>query len=184
MKKSFTKSLKFTSLVVLAIVINSSCKKAEPGIIKEAEQTFVLYSYEVTCDYCNISYTDANNQIKTISNNVGKWSYKIQKQVAFDLKLSVTSTTSIYQTIQAYILKDEDSVYGNLGYNRAEISYNMISGNGTSSFGSYVSTTPSGGNGSGGGTIAPMSSVCGAKNKTGGYCKRVVVGGGRCWQHK
>jgi Family of unknown function (DUF5763) len=27
------------------------------------------------------------------------------------------------------------------------------------------------------------SSTCGAKNKSGGYCKRKVKGGGRCYQH-
>jgi hypothetical protein len=27
------------------------------------------------------------------------------------------------------------------------------------------------------------SSVCGHKNKSGGYCKRTVVNGGYCWQH-
>lgn len=28
------------------------------------------------------------------------------------------------------------------------------------------------------------SSICGARTKSGGYCKRVVKGGGRCWQHR
>ncbi len=28
------------------------------------------------------------------------------------------------------------------------------------------------------------SSTCGARTKSGGYCKRVVKGGGRCWQHR
>lgn len=28
------------------------------------------------------------------------------------------------------------------------------------------------------------SSICGARNKKGGYCKRKVSGGGRCYQHK
>jgi hypothetical protein len=28
-----------------------------------------------------------------------------------------------------------------------------------------------------------VSSACGARNKSGGYCKRKVKGGGRCWQH-
>lgn len=32
---------------------------------------------------------------------------------------------------------------------------------------------------------APVrSSTCGAKNKSGGYCKRKVGDGGRCYQHK
>lgn len=28
------------------------------------------------------------------------------------------------------------------------------------------------------------STTCGARTKSGGYCKRKVAGGGRCWQHK
>jgi len=173
-----------TALVILAVMMHSSCKKAAQETVKEQEQIPLVFSYEVTCDYCNISYIDATNQTKTVTSNIGKWTYKIEKKVSFDLKLSVSSIISSYQTIQAYILKDEEAVYGNLGYNRADLSYNTVSGNGTSSFGSYVSTTtPTGGNSSGG-TTAPTSSVCGAKNKTGGYCKRMVVGGGRCWQHK
>ncbi|WP_293745067.1 hypothetical protein [uncultured Pedobacter sp.] len=183
MSTIFTKSVMSTALVILAVMMHSSCKKAAQETAKEQGQVPVVFSYEVTCDYCNISYIDASNQTKTVTSNIGKWTYKIEKKVSFDLKLNVSSIISSYQTIQAYILKDEEAVYGNLGYNRADLSYNTVSGNGTSSFGSYVSTTPTGGNSSGG-TTAPTSSVCGAKNKTGGYCKRMVVGGGRCWQHK
>ncbi|RZK40578.1 MAG: hypothetical protein EOO90_14450 [Pedobacter sp.] len=183
MRTIFTKSVMSTALVILFVMMTSSCKKAVVEMIKEPQQTPIVYSYEVTCDYCNISYTDAANQTKSVTGNMGKWTFKIDKKISFDLKLSVSSIISSYQTIQAYILKDEEAVYGNLGYNRADLSYNTITGNGTASFGSYVSTAPSGGNSSGG-TTAPTSSVCGAKNKTGGYCKRVVVGGGRCWQHK
>jgi hypothetical protein len=31
---------------------------------------------------------------------------------------------------------------------------------------------------------APVTTTCGAKNKSGGYCKRKVKGGGRCYQHQ
>lgn len=90
-----------------------------------------------------------------------------------------------YQTIQAYILKDCEVVYGNLGYNTAALAYNPISSQGTSNFGSYIVTGSrgSGSVGTGGGRPNQTSSVCGVKNKTGGYCKRVVIGGGRCWLH-
>ncbi|MCZ4224005.1 hypothetical protein [Pedobacter rhodius] len=182
MKTTFTRSLRSNTLFIL-LMMSSSCKKAEIETAKEPDKVPIVFSYEVTCDYCDISYTDATNQIKTVKSNMGKWTYKIEKQVAFDLKLSVSTIISSYQSIHAYILKDETVVYGNLGYNRADISYSTASGNGTSSFGNYVSNTSTGGNNTGG-TTAPSSSVCGAKNKTGGYCKRVVVGGGRCWQHK
>lgn len=33
-------------------------------------------------------------------------------------------------------------------------------------------------------TPTSSTSICGAKNKTGGYCKRTVKGGGRCYQHQ
>jgi len=186
--KTILKNLKsrnhFANSLLLALIIkSSSCKKAEPETIKEHEQIPVIFAYEVNCEYCNITYIDASNQTKTINNNNGNWSYKFEKKIAFDLKLSITTVLSSYQTIQAYILKDQDVVYGNIGYNRADISYNTISANGTSSFGSYVSTNPVVGSSSGS-TTNPISYLCGAKNKTGGYCKRVVVGGGRCWQHK
>jgi len=173
-----------TSTLLFALMIATiSCKKTTNEIIKEPESSPIVFSYEVTCDYCNISYTDENNHTKTVNNNSGKWSYKIDKKITFNLILDVKTVLSSYQSIQTYILKDGEVVYGNLGYNRAEISYNINSGNGVSSFGSYIPSNPTGGAGSGG-TTAPISSLCGAKNKTGGYCKRLVVGGGRCWQHR
>ncbi|MDA3614669.1 hypothetical protein [Polluticaenibacter yanchengensis] len=36
---------------------------------------------------------------------------------------------------------------------------------------------------SGSSSSTTVSTTCGAKNKTGGFCKRKVSGGGRCWQH-
>lgn len=163
--------------------ITSSCKKDDAETPEEPEQPRVVFAYEVDCNYCNISYTNEANQTIFISNNVGKWSYQIDKKISFDLKLTVTTVNAGYQTIQAYVLKNDEVVFGNSGYNRADLSYNTASAKGTSSFGDYSSTRPSTGNGSGGST-APTSSACGAKNKTGGYCKRVVIGGGRCWQHR
>jgi len=120
---------------------------------------------------------------------VGTWTYKINTKITFNLKLVVKTVLTSYQTIQAYILKEGEVVYGNLGYNTAELAYNPSSHQGTASFGSYIAAGSNGGSsGSGGsspvgGSANPTSSVCGAKNKTGGYCKRVVIGGGRCWQH-
>ncbi|MBB6238501.1 hypothetical protein HDC90_003140 [Pedobacter sp. AK013] len=171
----------FNSLyIVIATIFIFSCKKT---VDKKTEVPVVPieFSYEVTCDYCDISYADMYNQNKTIRNNSGKWAYKISSNVSFDLKLSIKTSLSSAQNIQAYILRNDEVVYGTLGYNFAEISYNTKLGNGVASFGNYIAT----GTGSGtGGSTAPVSSVCGAKNKTGGYCKRVVAGGGRCWQHK
>jgi len=166
----------------MIVIFLFSCKKTDGGKTEKAENP-AEFSYEVTCDYCDISYTDMSNQNRIIKNNKGSWVYKINTNITFDLKLSVKTSLSSAQTIQAYILKDNEVIYGNLGYNFADISYSTQLGNGTSSFGNYTNSGSGGGNGTGG-TTTPISSVCGAKNKTGGYCKRIVVGGGRCWQHK
>jgi hypothetical protein len=183
LKKLEIRQLSTLFLLLAFTTMTSSCKKDNSETPEEPEQPRVVFAYEVDCNYCNISYTNEANQTIFINNNVGKWSYQIDKKIPFDLKLSVTTVNAGYQTIQAYVLKNEEVAIGNIGYNRADLSYNTASAKSTSSFGNYVSTSPSTGNGSGGST-APTSSVCGAKNKTGGYCKRVVVGGGRCWQHK
>ena len=162
--------------ILIAIIILFSCKKT---VNEKPEELLspVEYGYEVTRDYCDISYVDIYNQNKIIRSNTGKWTYKIGSAVSFDLKLSIKTSMLSAQNIHAYILRNDEIVYGNLGYNFAEISYNTKLGNGTSSFGSYAST----GTGS---STTPVSSICGAKTKAGGYCKRVVSGGGRCWQHK
>src|SRR5690606_28669742 len=97
----------------------------------------------------------------------------------FELRLSVTTTLRRHQTIEAYVLKNNEVVFGDIGYNYTTITYNTNKSKGTANYGSYQST----GTGSGGST-SRVSSVCGAKNKTGGYCKRKVSGGGRCWQHR
>lgn len=171
-------------ILFIATISLFSCKKKE---VEKVEEKPIEFSYEVNCNNCDISYTDMSNQTKIIRANSGAWTYKINTKVTFELKLSIRTALLSSQSIQAYILKDGEVVYGSLGYNSADISYHAISGHGTSSFGSFISTGTGSGaeNGSGGSTTTPpTSSVCGARNKTGGYCKRVVIGGGRCWQHK
>lgn len=194
LKKLLTnKCLTSYSLALLMVVIFSSCKKTATEELKEEVEKIPTFSYEVNCNYCDITYTDQHNNTKTISNNYGTWTYKIDTKITFNLKLVIKTVLSSYQTIQAYILKDGEVVYGNLGYNTANLAYNPIASQGTANFGSYIAAGSNGGgtggSGSGGsspigGSSNPVSSVCGAKNKTGGYCKRVVIGGGRCWQHK
>lgn len=185
LKKSTTQkicSISFSCLLVLAILFIASCKKTD-NVKEEAALQLPVFSYEINCDYCDITYTNKDNQNLTIKNNKGSWIYKIDTKVTFELKLAIKTTLLSAQTIQAYILKDNDVVHGNLGYNFANITYNTQQDSGTANFGTYASSGSSGGNGTGGST-SPISSVCGAKNKSGGYCKRVVVGGGRCWQHR
>lgn len=173
----------FFKLLVLLVFLGS-CKKTVNGVQEQAAPTPAVFAYEVHCDFCTITYNDLNGESKTIRNNTGKWSFKILEKTPSNLKLSVVTTQPNYQSIQAYILKDGEVVYGDLGYNRAEIAYSTVNGNGTSSFGSYIPSTSPGASNQNGGSSSSSSSVCGAKNKSGGYCKRVVSGGGRCWQHR
>ncbi|MCX2450161.1 hypothetical protein OQX61_02655 [Pedobacter sp. PLR] len=164
----------------LLILFCSSCSKKnqEPEEVIKTE----IYSYEVTCTACEIQFMDTNKSIKKITNTNGKWSYSFEKADAVDLKINIRTTNSVYQSIDAYILKNNEVIYGGLGYNSFDLLYNVNSGQKSMIYGSY-SAGSSGGSGSSGGNTKPTSSVCGAKNKTGGYCKRVVSGGGRCWQH-
>lgn len=179
----FPKLLLRSLFVLLCISLSISCKKKEgEPIADQPKADDTKYSYEVNCNYCDIIYTDASNISKTVTNHMGDWRYQFPSKVPFELKLSIKTTISSYQTISAYILKNDEAVYGKLGYNTATLSFNTQTGYGNASFGQYVN--PSSGGGNGGGTTSPVSSVCGAKNKSGGYCKRLVVGGGRCWQHK
>jgi hypothetical protein len=171
---------RFVTCLVLLVMLAMSCKKDVP---EEPIAILPVFSYEVNCNYCDITYTDKNNQSITVKSNMGRWTHLIDAKVTFDLKLSIKTLLPTEQTIQAYILKNNDVVHGNLGYNFATLSYNTQQNIGTSSFGNSISSGSGSGNGNGG-TSTPVSSACGAKNKTGGYCKRMVVGGGRCWQHK
>ena len=175
--------LPFFFKLLMLLVFLGSCKKTTDELQEQPEPTPPVFAYEVHCDFCTITYNDLNGESRTIRNNIGKWSFKILEKTPSNLKLSVVTTLPGYQSIQAYILKDGEAIYGNLGYNRAEITYSTVNGNGTSSFGTYIPSTSPGESNQNGGSSS-SSSVCGAKNKSGGYCKRVVSGGGRCWQHR
>jgi len=171
--------LNYYLILCISLILFASCNKSkEADIIPED-----TYSYEVECNYCDISYINSANEKKEIKNNIGKWEYKFNKKVTFDLKIDIKTNLSSSQTIHLYILKNKDIVFGSIGYNTASLVFNTQRNNGTSSYGSYRNNG-SDGNSNGGGNTKPTSSVCGAKNKTGGYCKRLVSGGGRCWQHK
>ncbi|GGH14964.1 hypothetical protein FAZ19_07025 [Sphingobacterium alkalisoli] len=137
-------------------------KKEEP-----ATELIDEYSYEVECNYCGITYTDISNSTNTVKNNRGKWSYRLEGKIIFELKLSIITTLSIQQTIQAYVLKNKDVVFGNMGYNHATITNNTQKATGTANYGSYQPL--SSGNGermggsSNGGNTPPTSTVCGVK---------------------
>jgi hypothetical protein len=168
-------------LFSLLILLCSSCSKKgqEPeGVIKTEIDT---YSYEVTCTACEINFLDKDKSSKKIIHTNGKWSYSFEKAGDAELKINIITTNSAYQNISAFILKNNEVIYGDLGYNSFELLYNIKSGQKAITYGSY--TAGPGGSGSNGGSTKPTSSVCGARTKTGGSCKRVVSGGGRCWQH-
>lgn len=134
------------------------------------------------CTSCEITYTDKSNITKTIKHTTGKWEYRFNQKINFELKLSIKTSLTSQQTINAYILKNKETVYGNTGYKYADITYNTQNAKGTNSFGSYRNSEPGNGGNNNGGT--PTSSACGARTKSGGSCKQMVVGGGRCWQHR
>lgn len=190
MQKFYKRESKVSRLVpvlfLLLIMFCSACSKKTEEPVKVIEKEMDVYAYEVTCTACEIQFTDKNKSTKKVSNNNGKWSYSFEKTNDADLKIMVKTTNNLYQNISAYILKNDDVIYGDLGYNSFELTYNIKSGHKTMTYGSYyagpivpVPSSP----GSTGGNTKPTSSVCGAKTKGGGYCKRMVSGGGRCWQH-
>lgn len=166
---------------LMFVLICASCSKEnpEPGKVSETETD--IYAYEVTCVTCEIQFTDENKSTKKVSHSNGKWNYSFKKAIDADLKINVKTTNTNFQNINVYILKNSDVIYGDLGYNSFELLYNIKSGQKSMKFGSYAGGAN--GSGSNGGTTKPTSSVCGARTKAGGSCKRVVSGGGRCWQH-
>jgi len=176
----------FALTVLLSLLLGCSKKNDEPKEINEVDKP--VYSYEVTCTSCEIQFSDQNKNQQKISHTTGKWNYTFTSAPSHDLKIIVKTISSSYQNINAYILKNDEVIYGDLGYNNVEISYNVVSGEKSMIAGTYInpSVTPP----SGGTTTQPSqpsqptSSVCGARTKAGGSCKRVVIGGGRCWQHR
>jgi uncharacterized membrane protein YgcG len=171
---------KFLFVFALLTILLSSCSK------KNDSSDSDRFSYEVVCDFCDINYVDMSNTLQIVNNNVGTWKYYFDEKVTFDLKISVKTTRSDKQGIHVYILKNEDVVFGDFAFNQADLVFSTKQSKGTGSYGTYQNPGSGSGSNNGGsnGGSGTVSSVCGAKNKTGGYCKRVVVGGGRCWQHK
>ena len=173
---SYCVALPFFLLGSTLFLLNSCSKSKEIEINPED-----TYSYEVDCNNCDISYVDSENVKKTINNNNGKWEYIFKNKINFELKIEIKTNSISMQTIHVYILKNKEVIFGDLAYNTANVTYNTLQNTGRSAYGTYRADGSSG-TSSGNGT-KPKSSVCGAKNKTGGYCKRLVSGGGRCWQH-
>lgn len=70
------------------------------------------------------TYTDKSNAIKTVKHTEGKWEYGFDQKISFELKLSIKTLLASKQTINAYILKNIETVYGDVGYNQTDITYN------------------------------------------------------------
>lgn len=174
--KGLTKYL----LLFATLLTLNACSKNQEAII---EQPMDEFSYEVECSSCEITYIDKSNSTKTVKHTEGKWEYVFDQKISFELKLSIKTLLASKQSINAYILKNKETVYGDVGYNQTDITYDTQRDLGYGVYGAYKNTD-SGNGGNNGGSTKPTSSVCGAKNKSGGYCKRVVAGGGRCWQHR
>jgi len=174
--KGLTKSL----FLFVALLTLNACSKNQETI---PEPPIDEFSYEVECTSCEITYTDKSNTTKTVKHTTGKWEYRFDQKISFELKLSIKTLLASKQTINAYILKNKETVFGDVGYNQTDITYDAQKAKGYGVYGSFKNTD-SGNGGNNGGSTKPTSSVCGAKNKSGGYCKRAVVGGGRCWQHR
>ncbi|WP_153847615.1 hypothetical protein [Sphingobacterium paramultivorum] len=167
-------------LLSVSLLSLNGCSKNQEPIVEQPTDEF---SYEVECTNCKITYTDKSNVTKTVNHTTGKWEYKFDQKISFELKLSIKTSLSSQQTINAYILKNKEAVFGDVGYNQTTITYDTQNARGSAVYGSYKNTD-TGNGGNTGGSTKHTSSVCGAKNKSGGYCKHVVVGGGRCWQHR
>lgn len=186
MKKNYKREKGINRLIQILflpfLLFCAACSKETKEQIEIAKTQADVYAYEVTCTACEIQFMDKNKSIKNVTNGSGKWNYSFEKTNDAELKLIIKTTNTTYQNINAYILKNDEVIYGDLGYNNFELLYNIKSGQKSIKYGTYSPVTSS--PGSNEGTSKPISSVCGAKNNTGGYCKRVVSGGGRCWQHK
>ena len=107
-KKGNSYSTIFLLLLTSTLVTLGACSKQ----IDLTDQDITEFGYEVDCEYCEISYTDESKAMKTISHNQGKWSYKLSDKVTFELKLSIKTTPSGNQAIQAFILKKQERQQG------------------------------------------------------------------------
>ncbi|MGB3106666.1 hypothetical protein [Sphingobacterium siyangense] len=53
-----------------------------------------------------------------MKHTTGKWEYKFDQKISFERKLSIKASLSSQQTINAYILKNKEAVFGDVGYNQ------------------------------------------------------------------
>ncbi|MEN5085102.1 hypothetical protein ABE426_01395 [Sphingobacterium faecium] len=102
------------------VVSQDACSKKQEPI---REQPIDEFTYELECSSCEITYTDKSNAIKTVKHTEGKWEYGFDQKISFELKLYIKTLLASKQTINAYILKNRETVYGDVGYNQTDITY-------------------------------------------------------------
>lgn len=147
------KRLLFISLIALFSTL--SCTKSD-SMEEDA------YSYEVSCDYCDISYLSDKGGAMSVKGHRGSWKKEFKNTFFLELEITVRSLNATSGNMTVHILKNGKQV--------ASQSDNQVAT-------AYYAVSTSG-------STKPSSSVCGAPTQKGGACQRKVSGGGRCWQHK
>jgi len=150
-----------------------SCKKDNPEEQLPGDD-FDTYGYEVDCESCTILFVDDKKSTQSVFNKSGKIVIDFNLTVYHELEVTVTLNSNNVKLAKAAIIKNGQPIKTYQSYSSFKLT--STGGSSTGNPGSNPSSpsTPSN----------PTSTVCGAKNKTGGYCKRKVAGGGRCWQHR
>ncbi|MFD2969930.1 hypothetical protein [Sphingobacterium bambusae] len=147
------KQLLFISLIALFSTL--SCAKSD-----SMEED--VYSYEVSCEHCDISYLDDTRFTMSVKGHRGSWKKEFKNAFFLELEITVRSLNATSSNMTVHILKNGKQVASQSG-NQVATAYHVVHDSGSTK---------------------PSSTVCGAPTQKGGACQRKVSGGGRCWQHK
>lgn len=165
--------MKKSLLFLLSFAVLLSCQKEKEILIDNEDEEFDTYGYVVDCLDCDIKYVNEKNSIDEVKGNKGKFVVDFNLTIVHKLEVSVSFTNS--QFVKAEITKNGQAISEYSSFQNFSLTNTGGSNTGSNPSNPAKPSTPSN---------PTTSSVCGAKNKTGGYCKRKVVGGGRCWQHR
>lgn len=167
-------------LAPLFMAIFFSCTKEQPEAPLPEEEKVDTYGYEVTCESCNISFVDETQSTKSVFNQSGKVTIDFKLAIYHELEVNVTLGTNNVKLAKAAILKNGEPIQSYQSYS----SFRLTPSGGTSTANPGSSPSTPNNPSSPSTPTNPSSSLCGAPTKSGGYCKRKVSGGGRCWQHR
>lgn len=151
-------------LLSISLLSLNGCSKSQDPIVEQPTDEF---SYEVECTSCDITYTDKSNSTKTIKHTTGKWEYKFDQKIRFELKLSIKTLLASQQTINTYILKNKETVFGDVGYNQTTITCYTQNARGSAVYGSYKNTD-TGNSGNTDGSTKPYPQFAVRKTNRGG----------------